>query len=177
MRPSWDEFFLGMAFWAAVRSKDPSTKVGAVIVGPDYDPRSTGYNGFPRGVAVTTGRLEHPFKYKYTEHAERNAIYLMARRGDSTLGCTLYSTLHPCVHCARGLIQSGIARVVIPGDGFNGYEPLLPPRREALGFDESAEMLAEAGIPVEKINFEWGLKFWEKSPHISHAEIDETLSA
>lgn len=151
MRPSWDQYFLQIAFLVAQRSRDPSTKVGAVIVGKDKDIRSTGYNGFPRGVDVTPQRLERGLKYKYAEHAERNALYLMARRGDSSLGCTLFTTLHPCAHCARGIVQAGIVRVVLPSASTD-YDTTLPHRVEALGFEEAAEMLKEAGVVVEKIS-------------------------
>ena len=72
----WDIRFMNLAKMIATWSKDTSTKVGCVIIGPDKEIRSTGYNGFPRGVDDTIAkRKERPAKYKFTEHAERNAIY------------------------------------------------------------------------------------------------------
>ena len=72
----WNSRFMDLARLVAGWSKDTSTKVGCVIIGPDKEIRSTGYNGFPRGVddTIPAGH-ERPAKYDFTEHAERNAIY------------------------------------------------------------------------------------------------------
>lgn len=113
-RPTWDKYFMRLAVDVASRSKDPSTKIGAVIVGPDNEIRSTGYNGFPRGVNDTEERLTNrPTKYICTVHAEANAIFNAVRSGISVRGCTLYvAGLPPCHECAKAIIQSGIRRVV-----------------------------------------------------------------
>ncbi len=121
----WDRRFLDQALAIAQWSKDQSTKVGCVIVGPNREIRSSGYNGFPRGVNDDVPeRHVRPVKYKFFEHAERNAIYNAARVGTAIDGCTLYcgSTMQgpPCVDCARACIQSGIARVVCGGSSFPG---------------------------------------------------------
>lgn len=107
----WDEYFLRIADIAASKSKDPSTKVGAVIVRPDRTIVSVGYNGFPRGVADTPERLnDRPTKYSLVVHAEMNAI-LSAR--ESLNGYTLYtSPFMPCDRCFVHVIQAGIKRVV-----------------------------------------------------------------
>lgn len=115
----WHARFLALAEHIAGWSKDPSTKVGCVIVGPDKEVRAQGYNGFPRGVYETPERLVRPTKYLFTEHAERNAIYNAARVGTTTAGCTAYSTLCPCMDCARAIIQSGITTVVTRKPDFN----------------------------------------------------------
>jgi dCMP deaminase len=108
----WHEYFLNVCAVVAGKSKDESTKVGAVIVGPDHEIRSTGYNGFPRGVRELKDRQHRPLKYRYTEHAERNAIYQAARAGVCTNKCTLYvNSLPPCADCARAIIQAGIVEV------------------------------------------------------------------
>jgi dCMP deaminase len=92
MSDSWDKFFMDMAKLVASKSKDRSRKVGCVIVGPDNEVRSVGYNGFPRGIADhIEWRHERPAKYKWTEHAERNAIYNSARAGIRTEGCRIYT--------------------------------------------------------------------------------------
>jgi len=115
---NWDRRFLQMANDLSAWSKDRSTKVGAVIVGPDNEVRSVGYNGFPRGVLDDIEhRHERPTKYLFAEHGERNAIYNAARVGIPTKGCTLYVTSNPskfppCADCARAIIQAGIVRVV-----------------------------------------------------------------
>ena len=73
---NWDQYFFDIVNVVKEKSKDRSTKVGAIIVGPDQGVRSTGFNGFPRGVNDNVdARHERPAKYLYTEHAERNAIY------------------------------------------------------------------------------------------------------
>lgn len=110
----WDTYFMSLAHAVAAKSKDESTKVGAVIVGPDHEIRSTGYNGFCRGARDDDpARQERPLKYKFFEHAERNAIYNAARSGACTLGCTLYCPWPPCTDCARAMVQAGIKEVVI----------------------------------------------------------------
>lgn len=113
---SWDATFLGLAERFARRSKDSSTKVGCVIVGPDREVRSMGYNGLPRGVEDLAERMERPAKYLWTSHAEENAVAQAARIGVSLKGCTAYVTHFPCARCARALIQAGIVAVVC-GDG------------------------------------------------------------
>lgn len=116
--PSWDQHFLDMAALAATRSKDRNTRVGAVIVDLNRNVRATGYNGFPRLVNdYLDERHERPIKYRYTEHAERNAIYSAARAGVSTDGCTMYCTHAPCSDCARAVIQAGVLRIVYPSTG------------------------------------------------------------
>jgi dCMP deaminase len=114
-RQSWDDYFMDLAHHVSSRSKDRSTKIGAVIVGPDKEIRSTGYNGFPRKVDDNIEkRHNRPQKYLYTEHSERNAIYNAARCGIQLEGCIIYiSGMLPCADCARAIIQSGIKEVVV----------------------------------------------------------------
>jgi len=101
---NWHERFFAMADLVGSWSKDPSTKVGAVIVRPDRTIASVGYNGFPRGVEDTYTTRED--KLLRTVHAEANAI-LAAR--EPLHGYSLYVTpLHPCANCAALIIQAGI---------------------------------------------------------------------
>ncbi len=100
-------------YWVATKSKDPHTKVGCIIV-KNNRVVSTGYNGIPKMVLDNiSSRSERPEKYKWYEHSERNAIYDAADRGCSTHGCDLYVNFMPCIDCARGIIQSGIKRIII----------------------------------------------------------------
>lgn len=109
----WDKRFVDLAFHVSGWSKDRSTGVGCVIVGPNNEIRAMGYNGFPRGIDDDKPeRHERPIKYKWTEHAERNAIYNAARCGTQLDGCRMFTQLYPCSDCARGIIQSGIVEVV-----------------------------------------------------------------
>lgn len=139
-RQSWDAYFLDMAGLVAGRSEDPSTKVGCVIVGPDREVRSTGYNGMPRGVRAYPERLERPEKYLYFSHDAISAIGNAARSGVSLKGCSFYSTHAPCAGCARALIQAGIRRVVY-GPGMTSM-----PAEE---FEAAEVMFAEAGVALE----------------------------
>ncbi|MAF91030.1 MAG: dCMP deaminase family protein [Bdellovibrionota bacterium] len=141
----WDTRFLRLAFEVASWSKDHSTKVGAVIIGPDKDPRSFGYNGLPRGVNDNVPeRFIRPNKYAWTEHAERNALANCNRVGIPTNLCSMYVTHFPCSHCARMIIQSGIKEVVVD------KESIANEFGERWGEDLqiSLEMLQEAGVKV-----------------------------
>lgn len=110
-RESWDDWYIGLARYVATRSKDPSTKCGAVIVRPDKTVAAIGYNGFPRGVEDKQELLDNrEEKYKRVIHCEMNAI-LTAR--EPLNGYTLYVwPLMTCERCCVHVIQSGIARVV-----------------------------------------------------------------
>ena len=109
----WDRRFLELAEHISSWSKDPSTKVGAVITDPKNRVVSIGYNGLPMGVEDTDERLNNrDLKYKMIVHGERNAMLFAARPID---GCTLFTwPFMPCSVCASMVIQSGIARVVAP---------------------------------------------------------------
>lgn len=140
----WNERFMELAKLISTWSKDESTKVGCVVVGPDKEIRSTGYNGFPRGVNdKIAARKVRPTKYKFTEHAERNAIFNAVLYGASCKGCVMYVTFPPCVDCARGIIQSGIREVIyldIPDD----KSQKIPGWRDDL--KTSFDMFDEAGV-------------------------------
>ena len=111
MKEKWDLRFLEMAELVGSWSKDPSTKVGAVIVDQDRRVVSTGYNGFAKGLKDSEELLlDREKKYKLIVHGEMNAI-LFAQR--PLKRCTLYTTpLLPCSSCASVVIQSGITKVV-----------------------------------------------------------------
>ena len=97
-----------------MKSKDKNTHIGAVIIGPDNELRSTGYNGFVRGLNDDVEeRQESPEKYYWMEHAEKNAIFNAARVGIPLKGCRMYTNGVPCMECARGIVQSGIEEVIV----------------------------------------------------------------
>lgn len=114
MNKKWDLRFLELAELISKWSKDPSTKVGAVIVGIDREIRSTGFNGFPRGVKDDDRYHDRHAKYPIICHAEENAIMHAARIGVSVKDCVIYTTMVPCPRCARGIIQAGLDKVVVP---------------------------------------------------------------
>lgn len=141
----WDQYFVEMAQLVAKKSKDRSTKVGCVIVGPNREVRTTGYNGFCRGIDDDVdSRHERPEKYYWVEHAERNAIYNAARNGISLEGCTAYvsSKIPPCADCTRALIQSGISRVVTSALKLECKETWIE------SFERSRVMMSEAGVEL-----------------------------
>lgn len=138
-RQPWAEYFMEIADTVASRSKDPSTKVGCILVSEDRVILGTGYNGIPGGVSDLPERMERPAKYLWTSHAEENAVALAARVGTVVKGATAFVTHHPCSRCARMLIQAGIKKVYI-GPGTTSM-----PADE---FDVAAKMFEEAGITV-----------------------------
>ena len=148
MQPTekWDRKYLALAKHVATEwSKDPSTKVGAVLVNYDYRQEFIGYNGFPVGVEDTDERYNNrELKYQMVVHAEVNAIL---KAGHLARGATLYVypafSLPPiCNECAKLAIQSGIKEVV-------GFEPNLnDPRvqRWLNSMSISKTMFEEAGV-------------------------------
>lgn len=144
----WNSYFMAMARLVARKSKDSSVKVGVVIVGPDHEVRSTGYNGFPRGVDETEEtRWERPAKYQWVEHAERNAVYNAARMGTSTNECVAYMESPPCVDCGRAMIQAGIKEIVVTTN--NPFKDRAD-WRQSIQF--AVDMLEEAGVKVTWTN-------------------------
>ena len=142
--------WLALAQHISSWSKDQSTQVGCVVVGSANQVLSLGYNGFPRGVNDTLDdRHERPLKYKWTEHAERNAVYNAARTGTSLNGSTLYVPFFPCADCARAIIQSGIKQVVSPLPSSYSEEFT---KRWSTDFKISHEMFAEALVTVRYVN-------------------------
>ena len=145
MSDKWDNRFIELAKHISTWSKDPSTKVGCVVVGEDREIRSTGFNGFPRGIEDDSERLsDRSQKYPLICHSEENAIMHAARTGVSLKGNTAYVTWPPCSRCTRSLIQAGIEEVVFPAD-------LSIPERWNEDFDIAMSMMKEAGVRVRQI--------------------------
>ena len=139
----WDKRFLQLAKHISEWSKDPSTQVGCVVVGPDRELRSTSFNGLPRGIEDNEQRLNNrEIKYPLICHAEENAIMHAARIGMSLKDCTAYVTWPPCTRCARSLIQAGISTIVYPKD-------IEIPDRWMEDFNLSLNMLKEANISLK----------------------------
>lgn len=142
---NWEEYFMGIAQLSALRSKDPSTQVGACIVDDDHKVVSIGYNGMPRGISDSIIPWGHgeglDSKYLYVCHAELNAI-LNTRNGAQLKGCTLYVTLFPCNECAKAVVQVGIKEIV--------YLELDEKHEEGIAFKASKKILEMAGVKVRK---------------------------
>lgn len=138
---SWDEYFMGVALLAAMRSKDPNTQVGACIVDDEKRILSTGYNGFPSGCSDDEFPWEREggfteTKYPFVVHAELNAI--LNARGKNLSGAKIYVALFPCNECAKAIIQSGIKEIVYLSDKYANEDNTIA----------SKKMLNAAGIKL-----------------------------
>lgn len=145
MRPSWDHYFMGIAFSVAQRSTCDRAHVGAVIV-RDRRILTTGYNGSPAGLphCDDIGHLMIDGHCVRTLHAEQNAIIQAALHGVNIQGANLYVTHQPCLTCAKMIINAGLIRVYYAGQ----YPD-----------ENSRQFLSEAKVSLEPIAFEF------RSPH------------
>lgn len=142
---SWDRYFIEHARTVARKSKDPSTKVGAVLV-KNKRIISSGYNGLPSKLADLPERYVRPEKYKWILHAEENAILqcVIQPVAGGTQDATLYTTpFQPCRECTKVIIQAGIIRVV--------HDTQAIPNRWNDDFAQARDMLQEAGVVLEEI--------------------------
>ncbi|CAF4244777.1 unnamed protein product, partial [Rotaria magnacalcarata] len=144
--PNWNELFMLKVYLTAEKSKDPRTKIGAVLVRDRRDLVS-GYNGIPEGVQDLPNRFQRPIKYMYFEHAERNAIFTAARHGIRTDGAILYVQALPCVDCARAIIQSGIRKIFVHEQFYKISTAIK--RDNWIGHDDvTMQMLDEANVEL-----------------------------
>lgn len=167
--------FLRLAAEVASWSKDPSAKVGAVIVGRKGQVISQGYNGFPRGFDDSPERYaDRETKYRLIIHAEANAIYNALCNGSCVEGATIYVHGLPCCReCAKAIVQSGIVRVV--------YDT-APSERWRQSCEEAMEIFREAGTEAvmaeTEADAEETLPDWEKRlrREIEESHPDRTLT-
>lgn len=150
---SWDEYFMGVALLASQRSKDPSTQVGACIVGGDDSPSrntiiSVGYNGFPKGCSDDIlpwnreGDSALDTKYFFVVHAELNAI--LNAQEKSLIGSKIYVGLFPCNECCKAIIQSGIKEVIYLSDKYH----------ETDSVKASKKMFELSGVKIRQLNID-----------------------
>ncbi|AEC02519.1 deoxycytidylate deaminase [Parasphaerochaeta coccoides] len=128
---SWDEYFMGVALLSAMRSKDPSTQVGACIVSPEKRIVGVGYNGFPSGCNDDDLPWEREgafleTKYPFVCHAELNAIL---NSSGNLKGSSLYVALFPCNECAKAIIQAGIVEIVYLSDKYADTDAVKASKR------------------------------------------------
>jgi dCMP deaminase len=146
---AWGDRYTHLAKEISTWSKDPSTKVGAVVIGNNGEVLSQGYNGFPRSIKDTPQRLkDREKKYNLVVHAEMNAIYNASLNGVSLKGSTLYVYGLPiCNECAKGVIQVGIDKVIAtrPADYNKEWDESI---KDAKALFKEAEV--EYIIDVEK---------------------------
>lgn len=155
---NWDEYFMGVSLLSSMRSKDPSTQVGACIVSDDNKIMSVGYNGFPRGCSddefpwERSADNQNETKYPFVCHAELNAI--LNAGGRNLKGCRIYVALFPCNECAKAIIQSGIRQVIYISDKYKDTD----------GVKASKRMFEAAGVELtefksdKKINISFDAK-------------------
>ena len=144
-RPSWDEYFIGIAELVSKRSSCLRRSVGAIL---DKDKKilATGYNGAPSKIrhCSEVGCVREKLKIPSGErhelcrglHAEQNAFLQAALHGTSVKDASLYSTTQPCIICAKMIINAGIKEIVIRGD----YPDKL-----------SKDLLKEASIKIRTV--------------------------
>lgn len=139
MTAKWQARFIDLAKEVSSWSRDPSSKVGAVIVRPDRSVASVGFNGFPRGVDDSMGRIDNRnTKLLFTLHAELNAI--LASK-EPLVGYSLFVwPFQPCAQCAGAIIQSGIKEIYCP------YNDHLAHERWGESFKAALQMFDEAGV-------------------------------
>lgn len=158
--------------FAAEHSTDPSTQNGAILLNTilkgephpvpseyvqtqilHYVEIGVGANHFPRGVEEKSERWERPAKYSWVEHAERNAIFNAARRGNSTDGSIMICPWFACADCARAIIQAGVKEVIGHDSSLHKTQP---------GWEKSIEiadqMFREAGVKFSRIEGHFGVK-------------------
>lgn len=170
---SWDEYFMAIAKLSAMRSKDPSTQVGACIVSNDNRILSIGYNGAPNGFDDN----EFPWdregenlntKYPYVCHAEMNAILNYRGSKKDLENAKIYVDLFPCNECAKIIIQSGIKEVIYLSDKYANSENNIASRK----------LFEKCGVKYQKIQLEEGKKieinFTQKT--IQNKEINDIIT-
>lgn len=149
--PNKDEFYLGLAFWMAAKSKDPDSQMGAVIISAENTPLGWGYNGPPADIddnEVDWNRPspedpDGPSKYDWMEHAEENAIDFCS---GSAHGATIYVTAKPCKRCMRKIVKKKIKRVV-----YFPYKPTDPNsmfNKEKDTFSMSDKIAKKGGVQL-----------------------------
>ena len=144
---SWDEYFMAIAKLSAMRSKDPSTQVGACIVSDNNRILSIGYNGAPNGYHDDNfpwDREGKPLetKYMYVVHAERNAILNYRGSRKDLEGARIYVDLFPCNECAKEIIQSGITKVIYLSDKYKDQDNVIAYKK----------LFDACGVTYQKLN-------------------------
>ena len=150
---TWDEYFMAIANLSSMRSKDPSTQVGACIVGHDNRILSIGYNGAPNGFSDEKFPWDRDgdvlnTKYAYVCHGEMNAILNYRGSRKDLEGAKIYVDLFPCNECAKLIIQSGIKEVIYTCDKYKDTD----------GVKASKKMLDECGVKYKELKIDKEIK-------------------
>jgi dCMP deaminase len=146
--PDWDSLYMTMVYLIASKSKDESTHIGAVVVGPDNEVRSMGFNSFPRGINDDVPERQlRPEKYHWFAHAEANASFNAALVGVALKGCRMYTNGIPCTNCVHAVINSGITEVIVDKAW------------DSNNYNQWVEQAARTRIMFEEAGVK--LRFWE----------------
>lgn len=150
----WDKYFMKIAETVAVKSKDPSSKMGCVIVDESNRVVSVGYNGLVRGADESKLTLsERPMKYRFVIHSEMNAVLFASK---SLEGCTIYNRVATCDNCLKYCLQAGIKRFVYNELRVNSHA--TDPAKSMTNFEsDDAVVRMLASMPeVESLNLSNG---------------------
>ena len=156
---NWDEYFLAIAETVALKSKDPSSKMGCVIVDQNKRVVSLGYNGLIQGANESKMTLtERPMKYYFAIHSEMNALLFAYR--DLT-GCTLYNRVATCENCLKYCLQAGIKRFVYRELRVHSYSTDPKKSMTNIETDEAVVRLLASMPDVETLNITNGKTYIE----------------
>lgn len=147
MKPTWTQYFLGLALLVAQRSHDVHTKHGCIITDKSNRILGVGYNGFPRGLSDTDLPTSRPEKYDWMIHAERNALANCVIRPENAIA---YVTGQCCNSCIMSLYQEGVSKVVMA----KSHGTLLFDNKQQEIFDTFIKM-SSLEIEYEDIDFSW----------------------
>lgn len=137
-RPNWDEYYMTIAKVVAMRSQDPITQVGCVLVDTENHIVATGYNGMPRNLHFTWNKNDGlDNKNLFVVHSEVNAILHATK---TVKDCTAYVTLFPCNECAKVLVQAGIKKIVYLSDKYH----------DKISTQASRALLEQAGVLTQQ---------------------------
>ena len=156
---NWDEYFLAIAETVALKSKDPSSKMGCVIVDQNKRVVSLGYNGLIQGANESKMTLtERPMKYYFAIHSEMNALLFAYR--DLT-GCTLYNRVATCENCLKYCLQAGIKRFVYEELRVHSHSSDPSKSMTNIDTDEAVIRLLASMPDVETLNITNGKTYIE----------------
>lgn len=155
----WDEYFLKIAETVALKSKDPSSKNGCVIVDQNKRVVSMGYNGLIQGADESKMTLsERPMKYYFATHSEINAV-LFAKR--DLAGCTIYNRMATCENCLKYCLQAGIKRFVYQQFRVNSFTSDKKKSMTNYDTDEAIVRMLAAMPEVQTLNITNGKTYIE----------------
>ena len=149
--PSWEYFFMKMAYDVSLRSPDSQTQNGAIITDSTHHILSTGYNGFMQGIDDSVLPTERPDKYPWMLHSELNAILHCQNRETAH---TIYVTGRPCLHCFQCIVQYGIKNLVY---NTNNKAHMISNEEQDTLFEIAVE-LTKNKINIKEVDYD----FWNK---------------